>query len=740
MHRIAILPKSVPCRRSISVNPLLNALFIQSPRLVVFVTALFSALLLQWFLWPLEQMALDGLFQLRGSRPVPSGVMLAAIDDIGAERLNLLPHDRSPWPRTFHARLIDQLRLGGARAVIFDMRFSLPQTPENDAAMQHAMGEFPSVVLFENVDLQQDAGQRWVNAILTPPLTEFQAVSRANGPFLLPQWGTQVRDWWPWAPMVNFRPTLPVLAAHLHWHEQYFQWRQAINPLLPQTQQFPEQLPRNHSDQVIQQVKQHFLLYPEAWILARRQLGSQPHLRPWLEMYDPQETLRMLDFYGPPGTIPTYRVDELLIDPSVAADHTVFVGYVELPFQSRQIDSFLSSFADHRHRHSGVEIAATAFANLLEQRQILPLSVPMWLLLTGVWSVLLAFCLSAKQLRWILLGVPLLAMVYGVVVWGVFSVASYWLPVVTPLFVQLPVALLIALWWRSHEGQRLKFGIGQYFPTWVVEDLAQGTGHTHRGESHFAVCLASDLQDYTQLAEGMNPAGLREALNEYYGALFQPVREHDGFISDIIGDAMLALWSRHPDPQYLCQQAVRAAVAIKAVNLCSLPLRTRLGMHCGEVVLGAVGDASHREYRAVGDAVNAAARIQDLNKRLGTQFLVSDPVLSQVPNVIARRMGQFRFKGKQQALTIWEVWREGELLKPHERRLVALFAKALGFFESGHWESAEALFCDLIRDFGDPPSQFYRKLCVRFAEYPPLDWQGVIDVAQLDKPFTSLIP
>lgn len=110
----------------------------------------------------------------------------------------------------------------------------------------------------------------------------------------------------------------------------------------------------------------------------------------------------------------------------------------------------------------------------------------------------------------------------------------------------------------------------------------------------------------------MAPEPLARMMNDYYGALFPPVERREGIISDVVGDAMLALWaSAAPDAgkrRQACLVALeisKAATpfAASAITLC----RTRIGLHSGDVVLGSVGAAHHYEYRAVGDIVNRRA-------------------------------------------------------------------------------------------------------------------------------------
>ena len=122
-------------------------------------------------------------------------------------------------------------------------------------------------------------------------------------------------------------------------------------------------------------------------------------------------------------------------------------------------------------------------------------------------------------------------------------------------------------------------------------------------------------------------------MNRYYAVLFEPVKRHGGLVQDVVGDSMLAIWATtEPDASLrnrACLAALDIAAAVDRFNADSgrLALPTRIGLHSGRLLLGSVGAMDHYEYRAVGDIVNTATRLEGLNKHLGTRMLVSADVL-----------------------------------------------------------------------------------------------------------------
>lgn len=161
-------------------------------------------------------------------------------------------------------------------------------------------------------------------------------------------------------------------------------------------------------------------------------------------------------------------------------------------------------------------------------------------------------------------------------------------------------------------------------------------------------------------------------------------------------------------------------------------LPTRIGLHCGHMLLGSVGAGAHYEYRAVGDIVITATRIEGLNKLLGTRILVSEEGLEQVDGFSTRELGEFLLVGKTKPLVVHELLgRLGEV-NGQQRGLCADFAEALAAFRTRCWVEAIEKFEKCIAHYeGDGPSLFYKNLCEQYRENPPGEaWDGLVRVTQ----------
>jgi adenylate cyclase len=161
------------------------------------------------------------------------------------------------------------------------------------------------------------------------------------------------------------------------------------------------------------------------------------------------------------------------------------------------------------------------------------------------------------------------------------------------------------------------------------------SGPPRIGEERYLVSMFVDMRGSTKLAEHRLPFDTVFIVNRFLGAVSRAVIEHGGQPNQFLGDGQLALFGLATGRQTACRQALRAAAAI-AANVEELnrflehdlsePIRFGIGIHAGEVIVGDIGYRDHMVFTALGDAVNVAARLQDMTKNLGCEAILSDEV------------------------------------------------------------------------------------------------------------------
>ncbi len=175
----------------------------------------------------------------------------------------------------------------------------------------------------------------------------------------------------------------------------------------------------------------------------------------------------------------------------------------------------------------------------------------------------------------------------------------------------------------------------QLFMPQTEPGSARASNPARIGQERYLVSLFVDMRGSTRLAEKRLPFDTVFIVNRFLGAVSQAVLESGGRPNQFVGDGMLALFGLSSPPQTACRQALKAAAAISA-KIDDLndflshdlrePIRFGIGIHAGEVIIGDIGYRDHMVFTALGDAVNVAARLQDMTKSLGCEVIISEEV------------------------------------------------------------------------------------------------------------------
>jgi len=175
----------------------------------------------------------------------------------------------------------------------------------------------------------------------------------------------------------------------------------------------------------------------------------------------------------------------------------------------------------------------------------------------------------------------------------------------------------------------------QLFMPHTMSANAHASSPARIGQERYLVSLFVDMRGSTQLAEKRLPFDTVFIVNRFLGAVSQAVIDNGGQPNQFVGDGMLALFGLATGQRNACRQALQAAAGI-AANVEELnqflshdlrePIRFGIGIHGGEVIVGDIGYRDHMVFTALGDAVNVAARLQDMTKTLACEAIVSEEV------------------------------------------------------------------------------------------------------------------
>jgi adenylate cyclase len=201
---------------------------------------------------------------------------------------------------------------------------------------------------------------------------------------------------------------------------------------------------------------------------------------------------------------------------------------------------------------------------------------------------------------------------------------------------------------------------GQHVSPSVVERLLAGPAE-FKGDIREICVMFLDIRNFTANARTRSPETVVEFLNANFAFMIEAIDRHGGFINKFLGDGFLAIFGAPLDDPGAASHAVEAAREILAeidrrgLSEGSWPLRVGIGLHLGPAVTGNVGSPRRKEFTAIGDTVNLAARLEQLTKEYPARLIVSDTVMAALGGAAgaARPLGAVAVRGYADLVRIW---------------------------------------------------------------------------------------
>lgn len=295
-----------------------------------------------------------------------------------------------------------------------------------------------------------------------------------------------------------------------------------------------------------------------------------------------------------------------------------------------------------------------------------------------------------------------------------------YLPIVPPLLglgVAFGLGASAEAFLSSREKAFIRQAFSHYLEPAMVDRLAKDRSSLRLGGERREISfIFTDVAGFTDMSEQLEPEVLAELLNEYFDGISDIIAAHDGSIDKFIGDAVVALFGALTSEPDHALNAVRCAEAMDAFaetfrkSKAHLGLGvTRIGVHNGTASVGNFGGRRRFDYTAMGDAMNTAARLESINKRLGTRVTVSEAARAAAeghaspdkPLPMLRPVGRVMLKGKAEPVQVWNLDRE----TPPERRTA--YEAAFEVLRRGPADAARELMAPLAADGVDPLARLH---------------------------------
>jgi adenylate cyclase len=620
----------------------------------------------------------DWRFKLLGNRQPNPDIAIIAVDERSLKELH-----QWPWPRSIHARLIDELAKNPPKALVFDILFIEPFTldPAGDRMLVNSTKRNPWVIHSFFFD------------------TLGEEVTQVHLPF-------------------------PALLEAAH-HTGY------VNAFIDEDGTL-----RSARGQMDLQGQTVYLLSGEAVSLY---LGLSPESI--LKNFPKDRKGRMfLNFVGKEYSYPYIPYVDVLTGKYPAsrlAGKIVLVG----SSATGTFDHYptpTSSFMP------GVEFHANVIDNLIGLKILRHADVRWTYLWIMIFGVVGALVLSRCSAGFGAVGVFVAALSFVAVTQWFYVHNHLVLDVAGPLL-SLTLTYGIIVVYRFFTEEREKRMVKTFFSQQVSGELLEVLMENpdvlkKSGERREMTVFFSDVAGFTSISERLEPEELVDLLNRYLTSMTEVIFENGGYVDKYMGDGIMAFWNGLLKQADHAERACRCALGsvrrlhelnedLKTRGL--VPLGARIGVNTGTMAAGYMGSNQKKQFTVMGDNVNLGSRLEGANKAFGSSVMISEFTYEIIREKFeVRFLDRIRVPGKAKPVKVYELLAEKWGMDAAWQKAVPLYHEAIQWFVDKQFVKAREKFlevCTILPQ--DKASMAYIHRCELFAAEPPADnWDGVFEV------------
>jgi adenylate cyclase len=617
-------------------------------------------------------------------------------DEVANNRaFQLLTERRYPWSCEVWALLLDRLFGAGARLVMFDLLFNLPN--DGDAAFHAALEKYRDrVVVGSNIDSANGNQLVVPNETLLPLATADARVGYVN--------------FWPNAIDGKIRTArftitdrqLAGLAPHPS--EEVFQ---SLSARALEKLGRADAVPRDHRAHLIR--------------------------------------FSAIDAYQP---LPLYEVFDPKFWHANYADGSFFKGKVVVvgssaPVQHDTVDTPLGPDTPGSVMH----LHAMAAAMDREFLRNTPLSTDYALVCAAgllAWGII---GFVRRPLFCILLLVAVSAAYVGAARLfydraGLFILA---VPVLAAFLLSGAFSLGFQYALERLEKLRMRRTLERYVSKNLVKEILENPAayyETLRGTRKETIILFSDIVDFTAKSERANSEALVQQLNQYLSRMVAVVFAHDGTLDKFIGDAVMAVWGNvhshgiADDAKLAARAAVGMRRELRKLNeqwraQGTEELRIGIGINQGEVLVGNIGSEEKMDFTVIGDAVNLASRLEGLTRTYQVDILLGPTLCDLLRDEFhLRSVGRVQVKGKTEPVEVCAlVAARAEDVDPEFVRWLESYEEGILKFRARDFTQAKILFSRFLEFYPDDElAKMYLERALKYEQEPPDEAWNAVEV------------
>ncbi len=231
-------------------------------------------------------------------------------------------------------------------------------------------------------------------------------------------------------------------------------------------------------------------------------------------------------------------------------------------------------------------------------------------------------------------------------------------------------------------------------------------------------------------------------LSRYLDEMADVITKNEGVIDKYIGDSIMAFWGApvylESHASYACRAALECQRRLHSLRLAwerenKPPLFSRMGINTGLSLVGNIGSEKKLDYTVIGDPVNVASRLEELNKKYGTSILIGMSTYEQAKDdIVCRKLDKVCLYGKEEVIDVYElIAMKDEVRISDNYDWIRYYEEGLRLYQNRKWAKAIAYFEKTIslRNGNDKASNLIRNVCQRYRQHEPDEsWDGCTDM------------